>query len=189
MLHHLMQRAIHFQGGAKGLAEALDWDADEILLIAEGRGAISPYRAGQLAELLGVDPAATVIAAHAASAQSSSERAWWEALSRSHPLERPCLRELVAREFGGKYDTVLPSAMERAGIRFPAEARPAATRGVRFFDLWPSYFAPNSQVPISARREVMAWHLLGDPRAEEAVGSWSATRSAVSAPAPQQPKG
>lgn len=171
----LLERGIAKVDGVRALERRLGWSAGGISQSrADGRH-VSPFRAGQLADLVGEDPLEAVLKASQVQSRTDEEVAFWEDLRRralpasapSHPVD---LRELVETLLGPRYVMVIGPALQRAGITSTRDATEAAKKAAVFFDDHEQVFASGkSQIPIGGRRELMADYLTGQPGIYERV--------------------
>jgi plasmid maintenance system antidote protein VapI len=74
-------------GGITALAERLEWNKGSIAGIKAGKKTIPPYRAAQLANLLGESALVWHVSALATQAKSASEQNYWNALADSLALD------------------------------------------------------------------------------------------------------
>lgn len=73
----VIDRAVIKVGTLSELARVLKWDKGTISGIKKS-GKLSPYRAAQLAELLGTDVVAAYLEAHIELSLTDHERAFWQ---------------------------------------------------------------------------------------------------------------
>lgn len=83
----IIDQASEKAGGVRALARALDWNPGSIMKAKAGEK-ISPYRAAQLADFLGVDPEAAVVAALIDTSKSDAETAFWPKYAQEARLRR-----------------------------------------------------------------------------------------------------
>lgn len=177
-LRELLRAAIISAGGVAPLARALQWHAGAI--DRAGKEGLSPYRAGQLADAQGADEIEAVLNALADGARTDPERTYWSELLSKYTSPAPAgdraaasivdCREIVNSVIGPQYEFVVASALDRwlhshRHAPTPASHRDlenAAKRAKLLVDQHPFVFGPAAQIPISARREMVARFLAGD---------------------------
>lgn len=69
-----LEEAIEKAGGLRALSRLLDWPAPNITDTRKGKRALPPYRAAQLAGVIGIDPKTAYLEALKAGASSEGEK-------------------------------------------------------------------------------------------------------------------
>lgn len=74
---HLVRAAIQKVGGLRELSRQLDWHSGAISEVLAGKVRLPPYRAGQCATVLGLDPNELIFESLQHGAKTEGERRYW----------------------------------------------------------------------------------------------------------------